>query len=80
MRGDGGAAAGGAGEHRGPGDRAGLLLAAHIGGPAAPVIGRMMERGALVCSAGANAVRFVPPYVITAEEVDELVGVFAGSL
>ena len=58
----------------------GLLLAAHIEGPAAPVIGRMMEQGALVCSAGANAVRFVPPYVITEGEVDELVGVFAGSL
>lgn len=58
----------------------GLLLAAHLEGPAAPVINRMIEAGVLVCSAGYNAVRFVPPFVISEAEVDELVGVFGGAV
>ncbi|MCB9741396.1 MAG: aminotransferase class III-fold pyridoxal phosphate-dependent enzyme [Alphaproteobacteria bacterium] len=58
----------------------GLMLAAHLGRPSAPVIAAMRERGVIVCGAGPEAVRFLPPYVISEGELEELIRVFAGAL
>ncbi len=40
---------------------------------AAPYIAALMERGVLVINAGATIIRFVPPLIITRDEVDEVV-------
>jgi acetylornithine/N-succinyldiaminopimelate aminotransferase len=58
----------------------GLMLAAHLEGPAGPVIDGMRARGVLTCPAGPQAVRFLPPYVISDEEIDELAAAFAGAV
>ena len=58
----------------------GLLLAAHLGRPGGPVVDAMREKGVLVCTAGPEAVRFVPPYLVSEDEIAELIEVFAASL
>ncbi len=58
----------------------GLMLAAVVGEAAPAVVEGMRERGALVCPAGPDAVRFLPPYVISDGEIDALVNAFDGAL
>ena len=58
----------------------GLMLAAHLGEPVGPVIDRMRELGVLACPAGAEAVRFLPPFVIDDAEIDELAEGFLRAL
>jgi acetylornithine/N-succinyldiaminopimelate aminotransferase len=48
----------------------GLMLAADISGEAWPVIEKLLERGLLVLSAGAQTLRFLPPYTISRKEID----------
>ncbi|RME22146.1 MAG: aminotransferase class III-fold pyridoxal phosphate-dependent enzyme [Deltaproteobacteria bacterium] len=57
----------------------GLMLAAVVGEAAPAVVTAMRERGVLVCPAGPDAIRFLPPYVISDAEIDELVTAFAGA-
>lgn len=57
----------------------GLMLAAPLGAPAGPVIDRMREAGVLVCPAGPDAVRFLPAFTSTEEEIDEMVAAFAAA-
>lgn len=58
----------------------GLLQAAHLGRPAGPVVDAMRERGVLVVSAGAEAVRFVPPFILSEAELDEVLAAFGEAL
>jgi acetylornithine/N-succinyldiaminopimelate aminotransferase len=39
-----------------------------------------MAKGLLLVPAGPNVVRFVPPLVVTAEEVDQAMGIFSACL
>lgn len=48
----------------------GLLRGLALSGDAAPVVARCREAGVLLSVAGATVVRFVPPYVVTPEELD----------
>jgi acetylornithine/succinyldiaminopimelate/putrescine aminotransferase len=41
----------------------------------ATVVAGCRDRGLLVCSAGADVLRFVPPLVITAEEIEEALSI-----
>ena len=50
----------------------GLMQGLVLDGPAAPVIASAMEDGLILINAGPNILRFVPPLVITAGEVDEM--------
>lgn len=59
---------------------AGLMLAAHLEQPAAPVVARMRETGVLVCGAGPEAVRFLPPFNINSDQIEEMVLAFGASL
>ena len=54
----------------------GLMVAAELGSAAGPVIDEMRRQGVLVCPAGPESVRFLPPFVSTEAELDELVRVF----
>lgn len=51
----------------------GLLIGFELRQPAAAFMAKLLERGVLTVAAGTNVVRFVPPLVITREQVDEIV-------
>ena len=51
----------------------GLMLGLELKEKAAPVIERLRELGVLVVAAGATVIRFLPPLVITDDDVDAVV-------
>ncbi len=51
----------------------GLMVAVELKGKSAPYLAALAERGVLALSAGANVIRFLPPLVISADEVDSVV-------
>ena len=58
----------------------GLMLAVELKGQAGPYLAALAERGVLALSAGANVMRFLPPLVIGAQEVDTVVAQVAAVL
>jgi len=58
----------------------GLMLAAHLGRPAAPLLAAMRDRGVIACPSGAEAVRFLPPFIIDEGHVDELIAATGAAL
>ncbi|HET8655070.1 MAG TPA: acetylornithine transaminase [Longimicrobiaceae bacterium] len=54
---------------------AGLIWGVELTGPAAEVVGRALDAGLLLCSAGANVVRIIPPLTISDEEIERGVGI-----
>jgi acetylornithine/LysW-gamma-L-lysine aminotransferase len=51
----------------------GLMVAVELKGRAAPYLAQLAERGVLALSAGANVMRFLPPLVIDAQDIDTVV-------
>jgi acetylornithine/LysW-gamma-L-lysine aminotransferase len=51
----------------------GLMIAVELKNKSGPYLAALAERGVLALSAGANAIRFLPPLVITEQEVDRVV-------
>jgi len=51
----------------------GLLIGVELDCEAAGIIKRCMDRGILVASAGAQVLRFVPPLIVTEQDIDRLV-------
>ena len=51
----------------------GLMVGMELKGKAAPYLARLAERGVLALTAGATVMRFLPPLVIRAEDVDAVV-------
>jgi acetylornithine/succinyldiaminopimelate/putrescine aminotransferase len=49
----------------------GLMAAADIAGEASIVLDAALEAGLLILSAGNNTLRFLPPYVISDDEIDK---------
>lgn len=49
----------------------GLMLGIELTQPAGPVVEAAFEKGLLICSAGENVIRLLPPLVISDEEVHE---------
>lgn len=58
-------------EKRGTGLMQGLMLDKPVG----DIINRALEKGLILINAGANIIRFVPPLVITKENVDEMISI-----
>lgn len=58
----------------------GLMLAAELGRPAGPVVAAMRRHGVLVCGAGPTAIRFLPAFTSTEEELDEMVAALGSAL
>jgi LysW-gamma-L-lysine/LysW-L-ornithine aminotransferase len=58
----------------------GLMLGLELKEKAAPVIAALKAEGVLTINAGATVIRFVPPLVITGDEVDEVVARVARAL
>ena len=55
-------------DHRG----IGLMQGLEFDGPAAGIVKAALEEGLVLISAGTNVIRFVPPLVISREDVDEM--------
>ena len=53
----------------------GLMLGMELTIPAREIMNKCMEKGLLVIGAGTNIIRFVPPLIITKENVDEAVSI-----
>ncbi|MGD8903179.1 MAG: acetylornithine/succinylornithine family transaminase [Anaerolineae bacterium] len=51
----------------------GLMIAVELKTQSGPYLAALAERGVLALSAGSNAIRFLPPLVITEEEIDQVV-------
>jgi acetylornithine/N-succinyldiaminopimelate aminotransferase len=64
--------------HRGMGLIRGLELDASV--KAGDVASAALDKGLLIITAGHNVLRFVPPLIITGEDVDEAVGILDGCL
>ena len=58
-------------ERRGKGMIQGLEV---TGRPVGEIVERALENGLVLITAGSNVLRFVPPLVITKEDVDDMVG------
>lgn len=54
---------------RGMGFMQGLVV---TGRPVGEIVGKALENGLIVLSAGSDVLRFVPPLVITKEDIDEM--------
>ena len=51
----------------------GLMLAVELRSKAGPVLKALMEKGVLALSGGSTIVRFLPPYIFTKANVDEVI-------
>jgi acetylornithine/LysW-gamma-L-lysine aminotransferase len=51
----------------------GLMIALELKTQSAPYLAALADRGVLALSAGANAIRFLPPLVITEQEIDHVI-------
>ena len=58
----------------------GLMQGLEFKQPVAPVIAKAQENGLLVISAGANVLRFLPPLIITKEQMDEMAEILHGCI
>ncbi|SMO52562.1 aspartate aminotransferase family protein [Fodinibius sediminis] len=58
----------------------GLMIGAELNFKGGKVVKEMMKRGVLSNCASGNVMRFVPPLIITEEEIDTVVNVFLESL
>lgn len=51
----------------------GLMQGLEFNVPVGPYLNKALEKGLIIISAGTNIIRFVPPLVITKENVDEMI-------
>jgi acetylornithine/N-succinyldiaminopimelate aminotransferase len=52
----------------------GLIIGVELDREAGPLLGRLAERGIIALTAGMHVLRFVPPLIISREEIDTLLG------
>ena len=64
--------------HRGKGLIQGLEFTEEK--PAGDVCKRAIENGLIIITAGSNVIRFIPPLIISREDVDKMIGIFEASL
>ena len=58
----------------------GLILGATVEAPAGEIVSRMRARGVLALTAGTNAVRFLPPFIMSEGDIDALVQAYADAV
>ena len=58
----------------------GLILGAQLSKPGRDIVNEVLDKGAIInCTAG-TVLRFIPPLIITKEQVDEVLGILASVL
>jgi len=55
----------------------GLMAALEFNHPVRDIISRCIDNGMILCSAGDNTIRFVPPLTVTQTEIDECVNILS---
>ncbi len=63
-------------EHRGMGLMQGLVY----DGDVKAVIGRALDKGTVLISAGSNVIRFLPPLIITKRDIDKMISILEEAL
>ena len=58
----------------------GLMIGVDIGAEAWPVLETALTKGLLLLSAGPNTLRFLPPYIISDEEIEQGLDILKGVL
>jgi acetylornithine/succinyldiaminopimelate/putrescine aminotransferase len=58
----------------------GLIVGAQLSVPGAPVAAEAMKRGLLLNCTHETVLRFLPPYIITENDVDHAIAILADSL
>lgn len=58
----------------------GLMLGVALSVPTSDIVAKAMEKGLLLVGAGSDAIRFVPPLIISKEEIDQAVQIFDSCL
>ncbi|MEG0811298.1 MAG: acetylornithine transaminase [Eubacterium sp.] len=58
----------------------GLMVGAALSTPTGEVVAKAMDKGLLLVGAGNDAVRFVPPLIVTKDEINKAVEIFAECL
>jgi acetylornithine/N-succinyldiaminopimelate aminotransferase len=58
----------------------GLMIGVDVDGDAWDIATACLEKGLLILSAGKNTLRFLPPYIITDEEIDAGLAILRGCL
>jgi acetylornithine/N-succinyldiaminopimelate aminotransferase len=58
----------------------GLLLGVELSVPAAPIVAEARKRGLLILTAGERVLRFVPPLIISEQEVDSAMSILKEAL
>jgi len=58
----------------------GLMQGLEFDGPVGDIIKNCMSKGLILINAGANIIRFVPPLVITKEDVDEMIEIISSEI
>lgn len=58
----------------------GLIVGVQIDADLGAIVAKAMEKGLLLITAGSNAIRFVPPLVVTKKEIDRAVQIFSECL
>ncbi|MBN2310924.1 MAG: acetylornithine transaminase [Candidatus Hydrogenedentes bacterium] len=58
----------------------GLMIGIEMKDAVAPVVGKLLDAGIICGPAGPNVLRFVPPLIITADDVDTVIGKLDGVL
>ncbi len=53
----------------------GLLQGIECQGPVGKIINRALEKGLVLINAGEKIIRFIPPLIITKEQIDEMMGI-----
>ena len=58
----------------------GLMIGVEVDTDLSEIVAKAMDKGLLIITAGTNAIRFVPPLVVTKEQIDQAVAIFAECL
>jgi len=58
----------------------GLIIGAEVDDDLGVIVAKAMDKGLLVITAGSNAIRFVPPLIITKKQIDQAVQIFSECL
>lgn len=58
----------------------GLIIGVEVATDPSAIVSKAMDKGLLLIGAGSNAVRFVPPLIVSMKEIDQAVKIFAECL
>ncbi len=53
----------------------GLIWAMELKRPAAPIVSACLQEGVLIITAGERVLRFLPPLIISPEQIDKMIAV-----